>query len=254
MTKTTRLDTTVSNKLSISRTLAQDLIKGGQVKVNGKTTLKSGAKVDESHEVIVEGNLQSFVSRGGFKLQAAIEEFAIDLSGLVCMDVGASSGGFSDCMVQNGALKVYAVDSGTDQLKDELKTNPAIISMEKTDIRKLEPSTIEEIDFISVDVSFISLEKILPYIYRFMKEGASAVLLVKPQFEAGIGAVDKKGIVRNPKIRCKVLNKVYNYAKEVGFICKAHIESPIKGGDGNVEYLMHVIKATSINPISAAER
>ena len=254
MTQTTRLDIAISNKLSISRTLAQDLIEGGQVKVDGKTVLKSGAKVDESHEITVESNRQSFVSRGGFKLQAAIEEFAIDLSGLVCMDVGASTGGFSDCMIQNGALRVYAIDSGTDQLKDELKTNPAIISMEKTDIRKLDPATVEEIDFISVDVSFISLEKILPCIYPFMKESASAVLLVKPQFEAGIGAVGKKGIVRNPKIRCKVLNKVYNYAKEVGFICKAHIESPILGGDGNVEYLMHVIKATSINPISASVR
>jgi len=254
MTDTIRLDIAVSNKLAISRILAKDLIEKGRVKVNGKTALKSGTKVDETHEIEVEGNLQSFVSRGGFKLQAALEEFEIDLSGLICMDVGASTGGFSDCMIQNGAAKVYAIDSGTDQLKDELRTNPAIISMEKTDIRKLDLATIEKVDFVSVDVSFISLEKILCHVYQFMNDGASAVFLVKPQFEAGIGAVGKKGVIRNPKIRCKALNKVYNYAKEVGFICKGHIESPIKGGEGNVEYLMHVIKATSINPISVSVR
>jgi len=238
--KTIRLDLAVADKLCVSRTIAKDIIQKGHVKIDGIVVLKSGVKVDAAHEIVIEGNLQSFVSRGGFKLQAAIEEFGLDLNGLVCMDVGASSGGFSDCMLQNGAKRVYAVDSGTDQLKDELKRNCSIISMEKTDIRKLDPNTLEKMNFISVDVSFISLEKILEHVYSFLSENGSAVLLVKPQFEAGIGAVGKRGIVRNPKTRCKVLDKVYNYAKEVGFVCRGHIESPIKGGDGNVEFLMYV--------------
>jgi len=243
-TGTIRLDLALSNKLSISRTIAKDIIEKGQVKVDGKLAAKSGLKIDAMSEIEVEDNRQIFVSRGGFKLQAAIEEFNIDLNGLVCMDVGASTGGFSDCMIQNGAKKVYAIDSGTDQLKDALRANPAIISMEKTDIRKLNPSDFDKIDFVSVDVSFISLEKILGHIYSLMNKKSSAILLVKPQFEAGIGAVNKKGVVKNPKIRCKALEKVYNYAKEVGFVCLGHIESPIKGGDGNVEFLMHVIKET----------
>jgi len=241
-TGATRLDLAVANKLSISRTIAQDIIEKGQVKVDGKIATKSGMKIDQTQEIEVEDNLQNFVSRGGFKLQAAIEEFNLDLNGLVCMDVGASTGGFSDCMIQNGAKKVYAIDSGTDQLKGELKSNPAIISMERTDIRKLDLAEVETIDFASVDVSFISLEKILGHVYSFMGEKSVAVLLVKPQFEAGIGAVNKKGIIKNSKILCKVIDKVYNYAKEVGFVCKGHIESPIKGGDGNVEFLMYVAK------------
>lgn len=243
-TGVTRIDLAVANKLSISRTIAQDIIEKGQVKVDGKLATKSGMKVEATQEIEVENDLQNFVSRGGFKLQAAIEEFNLDLSGLICMDVGASTGGFSDCMIQNGAKKVYAIDAGTDQLKDELRANPAIISMEKTDIRKLDPSDFEKIGFVSVDVSFISLEKILSHVYSFMDDNGKAILLVKPQFEAGIGVVNKKGIVKNPKIRCKALEKVYNYAKEVGFVCKGHIESPIKGGDGNVEFLMYVVKET----------
>ena len=237
-----RLDLAVAEKLSVSRTIAQDIIERGHVKVNGKVVLKSGAKIDPAHEIVIDDTLHNFVSRGGFKLQAAIDEFKIDLSGLVCMDVGASAGGFSDCMIKNGAKKVYAIDSGTDQLKDELRSNSAVISMEKTDIRNLDPTTLEKIDFVSVDVSFISLEKILGSVYSFMSENSSAVLLVKPQFELGRGVVGKSGIIKNPKIRCKALDKVYNYAKEAGFICKGHIESPIKGGDGNVEFLMYVLK------------
>ena len=244
MNEPKRLDIAVSEKLSISRTIAKDIIEKGQVKVDGKPATKSGIKIDKTSEIEVESNLQSFVSRGGFKLQAAIEEFDLELNGLVCMDVGASTGGFSDCMIQNGAKKVYAIDSGTDQLKDELRANPAIISMEKTDIRKLVPADFEKIDFVSVDVSFISLDKILSHVFAFMSDNSSAILLVKPQFEAGIGAVNKKGIVKNPKIRCKALEKVYNYAKGVGFLCHSHIESPIKGGDGNVEFLMYVVKET----------
>jgi len=239
---TIRLDLAVSNKLFISRTIAQDIIEKGEVKVDGKVVTKSGIKIDKMNEIEVESNLQSFVSRGGFKLQAAIKEFNLDLNGLICMDVGASSGGFSDCMIQNGAKKVYAIDSGTDQLKDELRKNPAIVSIEKMDIRKLDPTAFEKIDFVSVDVSFISLEKILGHVYSFMSDKSSAVFLVKPQFEAGIGATNKKGVVKNPKIHCKVIDKVYNYAKEVGFVCHGHIESPIKGGDGNVEFLMYVVK------------
>ena len=242
MSEPKRLDIAVAEKLSTSRTIAKDIIEKGQVKVDGKTAAKSGLKIDETSVIEIESNLQNFVSRGGFKLQAAIEEFDLDLDGLVCMDVGASTGGFSDCMVQNGAKKVYAIDSGTDQLKDELRANPTIISMEKTDIRKLDPTDFEKIDFVSVDVSFISLDKILGHVYSFMGDKSSAILLVKPQFEAGIGATNKKGIVKNPKSRCKALEKVYNDAKEVGFLCRSHIESPIKGGDGNAEYLMYVVK------------
>jgi len=238
----TRLDMAVAKKLSVSRIIARDIIENGQVKVNGKVIQKSGVKVDEHHEISIEGNLLNFVSRGGFKLQAAIDEFGINLEGLTCMDVGASSGGFTDCMIKNGAKKVYAIDTGTDQLKDELRANTAVISMEKTDIRTLDPATIEKIDFVSIDVSFISLEKILGSVYAFMSDSSCGVFLVKPQFESGRGATSKKGIIKNPKIRYKALEKVYNYAKVAGFTCAGHIESPIKGGDGNVEFLLYTLK------------
>jgi 23S rRNA (cytidine1920-2'-O)/16S rRNA (cytidine1409-2'-O)-methyltransferase len=240
--KLVRFDIAVADKLSISRTLAKDAIEKGLITVDGKVVTKSGTKVEKSQSIVVEGSFKSFVSRGGFKLQGALEEFGIDLSGLICMDVGAAAGGFSDCMLKNGAKKVYAIDSGSDQLKDELKTNTDLISMEQTDIRTLDPSSIEEIDFVGVDVSFISLEKIMGNVYSFMKKGGSAIFLVKPQFEAGKGALNKKGVIRNTKIHCKVLDKVYNYAKEAGFTLKGHIESPIKGGDGNIEFLMYALK------------
>ena len=240
-----RLDLAVAEKLSVSRIIAADIIEAGHIKVKGKTVLKSGAKVDLAAEIEVEGEPLVFASRSGVKLQAALNEFGINLTGLICMDVGASAGGFTDCMLKNGAKKIYAIESGTNQLKDELRANPKVISRENTDIRALELNALPPIDFVSVDVSFISLEKILSSVYAFMGDESQGILLVKPQFEAGKGAVNKKGIIKNPKIRYKALEKVYNYAKDAKFVCMGHIESPIKGGGGNVEFLVHVVKESN---------
>jgi len=240
--KSLRLDLAVAKQLNVSRTIAGDIIEKGHVKVNGKTVEKVGAKIANDSEIEIEGGITTFVSRGGFKLQAALEEFSIDLAGLVCMDVGASTGGFTDCMLKNGAKRVYALDCGTNQLRDELRKNTAVISMENTDIRDMTQCSVPPIDFASVDVSFISLEKILGRVYDLMAENSVGVLLIKPEFEAGPGAVNKKGVIKSAKVALKAVENVYSYAKTAGFICKGHIESPIKGGSGNREFLMYIIK------------
>ncbi|MCL2566209.1 MAG: TlyA family RNA methyltransferase [Defluviitaleaceae bacterium] len=244
--KALRLDLAVAEKLNISRTIAADIIVAGHVKTDGKTMLKPGTKIDTRAVIEIEGEPQIFASRGGAKLAAAIKTFGIDLVGLTCMDVGAGAGGFTDCMLKHGAKSVYAIDIGTSQLKDELRADDRVISWENTDIRLVERSSLPKIDFVSVDVSFISLEKILPAVYNLIGDKSAGILLVKPQFEAGKGAVNKKGIIKNPKIRYKTLEKVYNYAKEAGFVCTLHIESAVNGG-GNVEYLVHVLKGGDIN-------
>ena len=237
-----RLDMAVAAKLNISRTIAADIIEKGRVKVKGKTIYKAGEKVDSGFDIEIEEGTKTFVSRGGFKLQAALKGFSINLAGLICMDVGASAGGFTDCMLKNGAKKVYAIDSGTGQLKEALRENPAVISMENTDIRSLDAGTLPKMDFVCIDVSFISLDKVLPKVYDLMAGNSRGIVLLKPQFEAGPGAVNKKGIIKNTKVRQKVLDSFYIYAKNMGFICKGHMESPIKGAGGNEEFLVHLAK------------
>lgn len=260
----TRLDLAVMAKLAVSRNIACDIVEKGHITVDGKVVTKVGAKVAGSAVIAVDGDPLTFVSRGGFKLQGAINAFGLDLEGLVCLDIGASTGGFTDCMLKNGAGIVCAVDIGSNQLKDGLRGNPAVISLENTDVRSLKRDAVIDmirarrenspninssnidseiaITFAAVDVSFISLQKVLPALYALMGENAFAVALVKPQFEVGPGIVNKKGIVMSERLRLKALDAVINSSRDVGFFCKSHIESPIKGGGGNVEYLLHLIK------------
>lgn len=231
-----RLDVFLTEQnLCKSRTAAQALIKSGGVTVDGKPCTKPSAEVDDSRLVEITGEQLRYVGRGGLKLEAALERFGIGISGAECIDIGASTGGFTDCMLQHGAAKVYAVDVGTDQLADSLRADRRVISLEKTDIRTAE---LPQADFIGTDVSFISLKLILPHIYRLLKSGGTAVALIKPQFEAGKSALNKNGIVREERVRLKIRDELAEFSAGCGFEVKGTVQSPITGGDGNVEYLM----------------
>lgn len=220
-----------------SREQAARLIRAGQVTVNGKVASRPSTQVEETDQVEITGGQLPFVSRGGLKLQRALDVFPISLEGCTCADIGASTGGFTDCMLQHGAEKVYAIDVGTGQLHPSLLENPKVVNMEKTNIRDLPPDAIQPLDFVSTDVSFISLKYVLPVIYRLLKEGGQAVVLVKPQFEAGRGNVGKKGVVRDPKIHLQVLRDVARYAAESGLGVTGADYSPVRGPEGNIEYL-----------------
>lgn len=240
-----RLDVYLAEKkLTKSRTAAQCLINIGGVYVNGKMAEKSSMDVTETDRVTIEEfKLPKYVGRGGLKLEGAVERFGLELSGAVCVDVGASTGGFTDCMLQYGAARVYAVDVGRDQLNEKLRSDPRVISRERTDIREF---TLDECpggaDFIGADVSFISLKLVLPEIYRLLKSGGSAVALIKPQFEAGRGALNKRGIVTDRRTRELVVAELTRFAEQCGFKLAGTAESPITGGDGNTEYLMYLKK------------
>ncbi len=235
----------VKNNIASSRERAKELILAGNVKVNGRVILKAAFSVGEEDEVLAEKEALKYVSRGGLKLEKAIDEFNIRLEGLTCMDIGASTGGFTDCMLQNGAVKIYAVDVGTDQLAEKLRSDKRVVSMEQTNIRYISPVDVnnEEMDFISVDVSFISLTKVLPAVYMLLKEGGEAVCLIKPQFEAGRQALSKKGIIKDASVREKTVKDISEFAVFTGFKVIGTITSPVRGGDGNVEFLIHLRKA-----------
>ncbi len=239
-----RLDAALVNRgLCQSRERAKIVIMEGLVYVNGQKSDKAGTQVKDDDNIEVRGETLKYVSRGGKKLEKAMECFPIDLNSAVCMDIGASTGGFTDCMLQNGASKVYAVDVGYGQLAWSLRTDERVVNLERTNIRNLtEEQVPEQLDFISVDVSFISLTLVLPVAYRFLKEGRSMVCLVKPQFEAGRENVGKKGVVRDPKIHEQVIEKVASFAKGLGFAILGLDYSPIKGPEGNIEYLLHLGK------------
>lgn len=230
------------NNICKSRTSAVRLIETGGVFVNGKAVMKPSVEVGESDEVsVLEEMKPKYVGRGGLKLERAIEVFGIDLSGKVCVDVGASTGGFTDCMLQHGAEKVYAVDVGTNQLDEKLKADARVISLEQTDIRgfKLERPA----DFIGADTSFISQRLILPHIFRLLKNGGGAVVLIKPQFEAGKKSLlTKKGVVKDKRLREKIVEEIKDFAEQCGFCVNGTEISPITGGDGNVEYLLYLRK------------
>lgn len=231
-----RLDLYLTEKqLCKSRTAAQVLIKSGGVQLNGKVCHKPSQEVADSDNVEIIGEQLRYVGRGGLKLEGAIARFGLELSGAECIDIGSSIGGFTDCMLQNGAAKVYAVDVGRDQLVQSLRDDPRVVSMEKTDIRDAE---LPQVDFIGTDVSFISLRLIIPHIYRLLKSGGTAVALIKPQFEAGRSNLSKNGIVRDEKIRLKICRDISEFAVECGFEVIGTAPSPITGGDGNVEYLL----------------
>ncbi|MGN0561118.1 MAG: TlyA family RNA methyltransferase [Candidatus Fimenecus sp.] len=239
-----RLDVAVLERgLSESRAKAGALIMAGQVYVNGQKATKAGLTVKDSDKIEVRGEKMPFVSRGGYKLDKAVKAFHLQLQDCVCMDIGASTGGFSDCMLQNGAKKVYAVDVGYGQLAWKLRTDERVVNMERTNFRYLTPDDIaEQLDFASVDVSFISLKIILPVLYSLLRDGGEAVCLIKPQFEAGKENVGKKGVVRDPSVHAEVVEIITKFAFETGFSVLHLSFSPIKGPEGNIEYLMHIKK------------
>lgn len=227
--------------LSSSREKAKSSIKEGFVYVNGKKADKAGLMVNDSDRIEVLGPEERYVSRGGYKLEKAVEVNNIDLTGKVCMDVGASTGGFTDCMLQRGACRVYAVDVGTAQLADKLKRDERVISMEQTNIRYLSADMLPEaMDFVSVDVSFISLTKVLLPIKSLVTASGCVCCLIKPQFEAGRDRIGKKGVVREPKTHVEVISDVIGYAFSIGYELVGLDYSPIRGPEGNIEYLMYL--------------
>ena len=239
-----RLDVLLVDRgLAPSREKAKAMIMAGEVLVDNEREDKAGSMFPEEVEIVLKGKPLPYVSRGGLKLEKAMKNFNLTLDGKVCMDVGASTGGFTDCMLQNGAVKVYAVDVGHGQLDWKLRNDPRVVCMEKTNIRYVQPEDLgEPIDFSSIDVSFISLTKVLLPIRNYLKENGEIVALIKPQFEAGREKVGKKGVVREKSTHIEVIEKVTDYAVSIGFGVAALEFSPIKGPEGNIEYLVHLKK------------
>lgn len=240
--KKERLDVLlVQRGLMPSREKAKAVIMAGEVFVNNQREDKAGQTFPVSIPIEVRGRKLKYVSRGGYKLERALQVFPISLTDAICMDVGSSTGGFTDCMLQNGAKYVYAVDVGTNQLAWTLRQDARVCSMEKTNIRYVTPEDIgEPMDFISIDVAFISLTKVLLPVKALMKEEAEIVCLIKPQFEAGRELVGKKGVVRDPKVHEDVIETVMNYALSLGFDILGLDHSPIRGPEGNIEYLLYM--------------
>ena len=237
-----RLDVLLVKKnLAESREKAKAVIMSGIVYVDGQKEDKAGSMFEDTALVEVRGSTLKYVSRGGLKLEKAMEQFGVGLSGKVCMDVGASTGGFTDCMPQNGAKKVYSVDVGHGQLAWKLRNDERVVCMEKTNIRYVTPEEIpERIQFVSIDVSFISLTKVLGPVQALMEPEGDVVCLIKPQFEAGREKVGKKGVVRDPAVHLEVIQMVASFAGSIGFEA-LHLDfSPIKGPEGNIEYLLHL--------------
>ncbi|MCQ2487067.1 MAG: TlyA family RNA methyltransferase [Clostridia bacterium] len=227
-----------------SREKAKALIMAGQVYVNGQKELKAGATVKPLDSIEVRGSKMPYVSRGGFKLEKAMQSWDLTLDGKICMDIGASTGGFTDCMLQNGAIKVYAIDVGYGQLAWKLRTDERVVNLERTNFRYVTEEQIKEpIDFASVDVSFISLKIILPVLRERLADGGRAVCLIKPQFEAGREKVGKKGVVRDLSVHTEVVETITSFALETGFTLLGLTFSPIKGPEGNIEYLMYIEKS-----------
>ena len=239
-----RLDILLVNKgLAPSRERAKALIMSGIVYVNNQKEDKAGSTFDTEAEIEVRGSTLKYVSRGGLKLEKAIDEFGVSCTGKVCMDVGASTGGFTDCMLQNGAVKVYAVDVGHGQLDWKLRNDDRVVCMEKTNIRYVTPADVDDmIELSSIDVSFISLSKVLPAVHDLLNETGEVVALIKPQFEAGREKVGKKGVVREQSTHIEVIKACFDYAHENGFKILNLTWSPIKGPEGNIEYLYHLTK------------
>ena len=233
----------VKRGLAASREKAKAVIMAGSVFVDNQKEDKAGTMFPDTVQIEVRGNTLKYVSRGGLKLEKAMSHFGLSLDGCVCMDVGSSTGGFTDCMLQNGAVKVYAIDVGHGQLDWKLRNDPRVVCMEKTNIRYVTPEDLEEkADFSSIDVSFISLTKVLPPVYELLKDQGQVVCLIKPQFEAGREKVGKKGVVRDPAVHREVIEKVTAFASETGFALLNLEYSPIKGPEGNIEYLMYISK------------
>ena len=248
-----RLDVLLVNRgLAPSREKAKTMIMAGNVFVNNNREDKAGSTFPEDCIIEIHGATLKYVSRGGLKLEKAMTHFGIGLEGKVCMDIGASTGGFTDCMLQNGAVKVYAVDVGYGQFAWKLRQDPRVVCMEKTNIRYVTPEQIEDpLDFASVDVSFISLTKVLGPARALLKDNGQMVCLIKPQFEAGREKVGKKGVVRDKKVHEEVIENVTQFALSNGFSIHALEYSPIKGPEGNIEYLVYIEK--SEEPVQAEQ-
>lgn len=239
-----RLDVAMTEQgLAESRQKAQAIIMAGQVFVNGQKVDKAGAPVAQDAVIEVRGKTLKYVSRGGLKLEKAMACWPIVLKERICADIGASTGGFTDCMLQNGASKVYAVDVGYNQLDYRLRTHPQVVCMERTNARYLTPEQIPDpLDFASIDVSFISLKLIFPALYGLLRQGGEIACLIKPQFEAGREKVGKKGVVRDPAVHQEVLEHFLTHAKENHFTVLGITYSPIRGPEGNIEYLGYLKK------------
>ena len=241
----------VGRGLAQSREKAKAIIMSGNVFVEGQREDKAGSTFDESVQIEVKGQKLPYVSRGGLKLEKAMANFDVQLQDKVCTDVGSSTGGFTDCMLQNGARKVFAIDVGHGQLAWKLRQDERVVCMEKTNIRYVTPEDLgEKIDFSSIDVSFISLTKVLLPIRNYLKDDGQIVALIKPQFEAGREKVGKKGVVREKSTHYEVIELVVSYALSIGFKVLALDFSPIKGPEGNIEYLVHLQKSEEVGVLS----
>lgn len=239
-----RLDVYMVEKgLAPSREKAKAIIMAGQVYIDNQKCDKAGQTIEEGTVIEVRGETLKYVSRGGLKLEKAMAEFPITLEGKTTMDIGASTGGFTDCMLQNGAVKVFAVDVGYGQFAWKLRQDPRVVNMERTNIRYVTPEQIgTPIDFASIDVSFISLKLVLPVLYNLLADDGESVALIKPQFEAGRSQVGKKGVVRDIKVHYEVVENTITVAKDFGFTVAGLTFSPIKGPEGNIEYLVYLKK------------
>ena len=235
-----------------SRAKAQALIMAGLVYVDGQKADKPGFSVEESQQVEVRGTACPYVSRGGLKLEKALRDFGVDVQGFVCSDSGASTGGFTDCLLQQGAAKVFAIDVGYGQLAWKIRNDPRVVCMERTNIRNVTPEQLGQLlDLSVVDVSFISLKLVLPVIHSLLKAEGQVLCLIKPQFEAGKEKVGKKGVVRDPAVHREVLERFLETANEIGFHVKNLSFSPVKGPEGNIEFLGHLCKAPVEPPFEA---
>ncbi|MBQ6119334.1 MAG: TlyA family RNA methyltransferase [Clostridia bacterium] len=258
MAEKKRLDAyIVELSLCESREKAKAAIMAGDVYVNGQKALKAGDTVKETDQIEVRGGME-FVSRGGYKLKKAMAVFPITLTDKICMDIGASTGGFTDCMLQNGAKKVYCIDVGYGQLAWKLRSDERVVNLERTNIRYVTEEQIpDRPDFASVDVSFISLKLVLPKVWELLGEAGECVCLIKPQFEAGREKVGKKGVVREKSTHAEVVESIVAFARETGFTVAGLDFSPIKGPEGNIEYLLYLKKSgepAAVDPAEAVER
>ena len=247
----TRLDVYLTEHgFAQSRERAKSIIMSGHVFVNNQRSDKAGDIVPEGALVEVRGGELKYVSRGGLKLEKAVSEFSLDLKDKICMDVGASTGGFTDCMLQNGASKVYSVDVGYGQLAWKLRSDKRVINMERTNIRYVTDEQVpDKLDFASIDVAFISLKLVLPVVKSLLSDSGTGVALIKPQFEAGREKVGKKGVVRDPAVHAEVIQNVLDFTLELGLKISAVTFSPIRGPEGNIEYLMYFSKNGEDNEI-----
>ncbi len=243
-----RLDVLLVEKgLSESREKAKALIMAGNVYVNGQKCEKAGTSIDETAEIRIAEELR-YVSRGGLKLEKTIKKYGLSLDGCICADIGASTGGFTDCMLQHGASKVYAVDVGYGQLAWSLRNDPRVVCLERTNARYLSEETIPDaLDFFSMDVSFISVKLILPAVFALLRDGGEGVILIKPQFEAGKSKVGKNGVIRDRAVHLEVVSDVIHSLIDMGFGILALDFSPIKGPKGNIEFLAYVKKGSDSN-------